>query len=231
MDRSSFQDRHVVVTGATGELGGVVAALLLERGANLHLPVRSAAKLDAALARVHVVEGIDLADETAVTGFYRDLPAPWASLHCAGAFAFTPLLETSGADLDTMLAVNARSAFLCAREAARRMRASGDGGRIVNVIARQALDPRRGASMAAYTMSKAALAAMTVALAEELAPAGILVNAVAPSVIDTPANRKSMPGSDFSRWVKLEDLAHEILHLAAEDCATSGALVPVYGRA
>src|SRR6185503_15762203 len=119
-----FQDLHVVVTGATGELGGAVAALLLARGAVCHLPVRSAAKLAKGLARAHVSEGIDLADELAVESFYRDLPGLWASLHCAGAFAFTPIDGARGADLDRMLAVNARTAFLCSREAARRMRAA-----------------------------------------------------------------------------------------------------------
>jgi NAD(P)-dependent dehydrogenase (short-subunit alcohol dehydrogenase family) len=225
----TLENRHVVVTGATGELGGEVAALFRAHGAHLHLPVRSAQKLPSTLADVHVAEGIDLGDEDAVTEFYRALPGLWASVHCAGAFAFAPLLETRAEDLERMLAVNARSAFLCSREAARAM---GDrGGRIVNVIARQALDPRRGASMSAYTMSKAAVAALTVALAEELAPAGIAVNAIAPSVIDTPANRTALPKADFTRWVTTAELARTILALASEGWSSSGALIPVYGRA
>jgi NAD(P)-dependent dehydrogenase (short-subunit alcohol dehydrogenase family) len=228
---SSFQGMHIVVTGATGELGGVVAGMLAERGAELHLPVRSADRLDRALARAHVTEGIDFGDELAVESFYRDLPGLWASIHCAGAFAFTPIEGAQGADLDKMLAVNARSAFLCAREAARRMRAAKRGGRIVNVISRQALDPRRGARMVPYTMSKAAVAALTVALAEELAPDGIGVNAVAPSILDTPANRADMPGADASKWVKLEDLAETMLFLASPACLASGTLVPIYARA
>jgi len=225
-----FQDLHVVVTGATGELGGAVAELLLARGAVCHLPVRSAGKLGAALERAHVTEGIDLADELAVESFYRDLPGLWASIHCAGAFAFTPIDVAKGADLDKMLTVNARSAFLCSREAARRMRAA-KLGRIVNVVSRQALDPRRGAGMVPYTMSKAAVAALTVALAEELVGERIGVNAVAPSVLDTPANRSAMPGADVSKWVQLADLAETLLFLASPDCAASGTLVPVYGGA
>jgi len=234
-----FQDLHVVVTGATGELGGAVAALLLARGAVCHLPVRSAAKLAKGLAHAHVSEGIDLADELAVESFYRDLPGLWASLHCAGAFAFTPIDGARGADLDRMLAVNARTAFLCSREAARRMRAantanssnSKSGGRIVNVVSRLALEPRRGASTVPYTMSKAAVAALTVALAEELVPERIGVNAVAPSILDTPTNRASMPGADVSKWVKVADLAETLLFLASPACLASGSLVPVYGDA
>ena len=226
-----FQDLHVVVTGATGELGGVVAALLLERGALCHLPVRSAGKLAPSLARAHVAPGVDLADEASVTAFYRDLPGLWASIHCAGGFAYTPIADASGADLEQMLAINARSAFLCAREAARRMRSAKRGGRIVNVASRQALDPRRGAAMAPYAMSKAAVAALTVALAEELASEHIGVNAVAPSIMDTPANRAGMPGADASRWVTLAEVAEAMLFLASPACTASGALVPLYGRA
>jgi NAD(P)-dependent dehydrogenase (short-subunit alcohol dehydrogenase family) len=85
--------------------------------------------------------------------------------------------------------------------------------------------------MVPYTMSKAAVAALTVALAEELAPARIGVNAVAPSILDTPANRASMPGADVSKWVQLADLAETMLFLASPACLASGTLVPVYGRA
>jgi NAD(P)-dependent dehydrogenase (short-subunit alcohol dehydrogenase family) len=130
-----------------------------------------------------------------------------------------------------MLAVNARSAFLCSRSAALRMRATKRGGRIVNVIARQALDPRRGVSMVPYTMSKAAVAALTVALAEELVPDHVAVNAVAPSILDTPANRAAMPTADYSKWVQLDELARTLLFLASPDCAASGTLVPVFGGA
>lgn len=226
-----FQDLHVVVTGATGELGSAVAALLIERGALCHLPVRSAGKLDAALRSAHVVPGIDLVDETSVAGFYRDLPGLWASIHCAGAFAAGPIETASASDLERMLAVNARSAFLCAREAARRLRAGGRGGRIVNVVARQALAPRRGAGMVPYAMSKAAVAALTIALAEELASERIGVNAVAPSVLDTPANRAAMPQADPTKWVPLAALAETMLFLASPACMASGTLAPVYGAA
>lgn len=228
---NAFEGLHVVVTGATGELGGVVAARLLERGAICHLPVRSAEKLEPALRRAHVAAGLDLTDESGLSAFYRGLPGPWASIHCAGAFAFTPIESASSADLERLLAVNARSAFLCAREAARAMRAGKRGGRIVNVIARQALEPRRGAGMVPYTMSKAALAALTVALAEELAPDRIGVNAVAPSILDTPANRKAMPDADVSKWVTLDEVAEVLLFLASPACQASGTLAPVYGAA
>ena len=85
--------------------------------------------------------------------------------------------------------------------------------------------------VAAYTASKAAVAALTVALAEEVVKADILVNAIAPSTMDTAANRKAMPKADFSAWTKVEDVAATILFLASpENKVTRGGIVPVYGR-
>src|SRR6185436_2025652 len=105
-------------------------------------------------------------------------------------------------------------------------------GRIVNVAARPALEPRSGAGMAAYVASKAAVAALTQALAAELAPRRILVNAIAPSIIDTPANRAAMPDADHASWPTPAEIAATILFLAsADNQVTSGAIVPVYGRA
>jgi NAD(P)-dependent dehydrogenase (short-subunit alcohol dehydrogenase family) len=89
------------------------------------------------------------------------------------------------------------------------MRRAGGGGRIVNVAARPGLEWRSGAGMAAYTASKAAVAALTTALAEEVAKDGILVNAVAPSIMDTPANRKAMPNADYATWPKVEEVAKD----------------------
>jgi NAD(P)-dependent dehydrogenase (short-subunit alcohol dehydrogenase family) len=228
---TSLEGQHFVVTGASGELGAAVAARLLARGAVCHLPVRAGARLGPELARARVAAGVELTEEASVTAFYRDLPDLWASLHCAGAFAFTPLESASAPDLERLWAINARAAFLCAREAARRLRALGRGGRLVNVVARQALEPRRGAGMVPYTMSKTALAAMTVAMAEELAPERILVNALAPATLDTPANRAAMPAADPKLWVTLDEATEALLFLASPDCAASGALVPLYGRA
>src|SRR5258705_494520 len=112
------------------------------------------------------------------------------------------------------------------------MTRGGDGGRIVNVATRNALEWRTSAGTVAYTASKAAVAAMTVALAEEVVRAGILVNAVAPSTMDTPANRKAMPKADHAAWAKVEDVAATILFLASpENRVTRGGVVPVYGRA
>jgi NAD(P)-dependent dehydrogenase (short-subunit alcohol dehydrogenase family) len=132
--------------------------------------------------------------------------------------------------------LNVVTAFLCAREAVRSSRRRADapgaapGGRIVNVAARPALVPAGG--MISYTTAKAAVASLTQCLAQELVAEHILVNAIVPSIIDTPANRASMPKEDFTRWPKAADLAEAIAYLASPaNRVTSGALVPVYGGA
>lgn len=111
------------------------------------------------------------------------------------------------------------------------MRRAGQGGRIVNVTARPGIEPRHGGGMTAYVASKAAVAAFTQALAAEVIGDGILVNAVAPGTLDTPANRAAMPKADPAKWAKPEEVAATILYLASPDNrVTSGAIVPVYGR-
>lgn len=225
---ASFEGRHVVITGGDGGLGPSVVRAFVAAGATCHLPVRGDAP-PAPAGTVHVRGGVDLSDEGAVERFYASLPPLAASVHLAGTFAMKPITETTRADLDRLLAVNLVTAFLCSREAVRSMRGHG-GGRIVNVAARVIEAPAPG--MAAYTISKAGVAALTRALAEEVRGEGILVNAILPSVIDTPANRAAMPKADHARWPKPEELARAVLWLASSDNAlTSGALVPVYGRA
>jgi NAD(P)-dependent dehydrogenase (short-subunit alcohol dehydrogenase family) len=126
---------------------------------------------------------------------------------------------------------NLASAYLCSRAAAMALRRRGSAGRIVNVASRQALEPRLGGGSVAYTIAKAGVAALTTALGAELAGEGIFVNAVAPSIIDTPDNRKAMPDADFASWPKVEEIAATILFLASPaNTATRGAVVPVYGK-
>jgi NAD(P)-dependent dehydrogenase (short-subunit alcohol dehydrogenase family) len=128
--------------------------------------------------------------------------------------------------------MNFVTAFLCCRAAVNAMMRTAAGGRIVNVATRNALEWRTGSGTVAYTASKAAVAALTVALAEEVVKEGILVNAVAPSTMDTAANRQAMPKADHAAWPKVEEVAATILFLASpENRVTRGGVVPVYGKA
>ncbi len=232
-----FRDRHVVITGGAGALGTAVVEALVEAGAVCHVPCLDAAEAQRFRWRGHkqvvlTVTG-SLADEKPIARLYQGIAPLWASVHLAGGFAAAPLSETSVATLQQQIDMNLVSCALCCRAAVNAMTGNpaAKGGRIVNVAARAALEWRSGAGMAAYTASKAAVAALTVALAEEVAKDGILVNAVAPSIMDTPANRKVMPKADFSSWPKVEEVAATILFLASpENRVTRGAVVPVYGR-
>jgi NAD(P)-dependent dehydrogenase (short-subunit alcohol dehydrogenase family) len=230
-----YRDRHVVVTGGTGALGTAVVGALLEAGAVCHVPYRSEEQAKrfpyADNKKVSLVALGDLADEAAVTDFYDGLDHLWASIHIAGCFAFAPIAASDKGVLLGQLNANLVSAYLCSRAAVAAFERAGAGGRIVNVAARPALEPRLGASLTAYAVAKAGVAALTMALGEEIAKDDVLVNAVAPSIMDTPANRKSMPKADFDAWPKVEEVAAAIMFLASpQNKATRGAIVPVYGK-
>jgi NAD(P)-dependent dehydrogenase (short-subunit alcohol dehydrogenase family) len=224
--------KHVVVTGGTGGLGAAVVERLLADGMAVHLPIMEAA-LPAHLPwkdRVHAVPGVSLDNEAQVAAFYAALPELWASIHLVGGFAMAKATATSLADFEKQWRMNTVTCFLACREAVRQMEKAKNGGRIVNVAARPAVTPTPG--MIAYATAKAGVAALTQALAAEVVDQGILVNAVLPSIIDTPANRASMPKADHAAWPKPAQLAETIAFLASErNALTSGTLVPVYGRA
>jgi NAD(P)-dependent dehydrogenase (short-subunit alcohol dehydrogenase family) len=228
-----FRDRQVVVSGGTGALGTAVVAKLVEAGAICHVPCIDHGEAQRCKLRDHeqvkvTVTG-SLAEEAAVAKLYADIAPLWASIHIAGGFAAGPLRDMSVATLRQQLDMNFLSCALCCRAAVKAM--GNAGGRIVNVAARPALEWRSGAGMTAYTASKAAVAAFTAALAEEVAKDGILVNAVAPSIMDTAVNRADMPKADFALWPKVEEVAATIFFLASPDNrVTRGAIVPVYGK-
>ena len=230
-----YRERHVVVTGGTGALGIAVVGALLEVGAVCHVPYRSEDEATRFPHRGHTNVTLtalgDLAYEAAVTKYYGGIAKLWASIHIAGGFAFAALEKSDKALLMGQIESNLVSAYLCSRAAVSTFRQAGSGGRIVNVAARHALEPRHGTNMTAYTAAKAALAGLTQALAEEVVKDGILVNAVAPSIMDTAANRKSMPQADYAGWPKVKEVAATIVFLASpENAVTRGAIVPVYGK-
>jgi NAD(P)-dependent dehydrogenase (short-subunit alcohol dehydrogenase family) len=211
-----MQGRHLVITGGRGALGRGVCAVLEARGAILHVAGDPPA--------------LRLDDEAQAAAFFAGLPPIWASIHLVGGFVMKPLAETTLADFEAQWRINTVTCFLSCREAVRSIRRAGGGGRIVNVAARPVLAP--AANLTAYLAAKAGVAAITQGLAAELAAENILVNAVLPSLIDTPANRAAMPDADHASWPKPAQIAEAIAFLASpENTLTSGALVPVYGRA
>jgi NAD(P)-dependent dehydrogenase (short-subunit alcohol dehydrogenase family) len=210
------KNKHVVVTGGRGALGRGVVAILEARGAKVIVAPDP--------------PELDLTNEDSATKFYAGLPPLWASIHLVGGFAMSKVVDTSLADFEKQWRVNTVTCFLACREAARAIKQTGEGGRIVNVGARPVIAPVGG--MAAYVASKAGVVSLTQSLAVELAADKILVNAVLPSTIDTPANRAAMPDADHASWPRPEEIAEAIAFLASpENTLTSGTLLPVFGRA
>ena len=226
-----FGNQTVIVTGGTGALGRAVVGVLLNAGARCRVPY----VVDAEAAsfpykdRVTLVGQCELTSEADVARLYAGVTDLWASIHVAGGFAMGSVADTDQVGMLHMLNMNFVTCYLCSRAAVQSFGPAG--GRIVNIAARPGLEPRLGAGMAPYAASKAAVAAFTQALAAEVAGRGILVNAVAPSIIDTPANRAAMPKADHAVWPKPEEIAATIGFLASPDNrVTTGAVVTVSGR-
>ncbi len=212
-----FEGRVVVVTGANGHLGSVVVETLRTLNADVRAP------------RGPADGGPDLAREASVRLWYARHPDMWATVNLAGGFVASDVDATNEEVLQHMWRTNARSCFLCCREAIRVFRASGSGGRIVNASARSALEPKEAAGMVAYALSKSAVATITEALGEEVAADNILINAVAPGTLDTKANRAAMPDADYGTWVKLEDAARIIAFLASpQNRNVRSMVIPLY---
>lgn len=219
---------RVLVTGGLGALGRAVGAELGARGAQVLLLDRSPAPEGAAL----VIGGVDLADAAATAAAIQQaaqrLGGIDALVNIAGGFSWEMLEGGSVDTWDRMYTMNLRSAVQASQQALPWLKASPRGS-IVNVGALASV--KAGAGMGAYAASKSGVARFTEALAEECKDHGPRVNAVLPSILDTPANRASMPDADPTRWVAPAKLAAVIGFLISDDAAAvTGALLPVAGR-
>lgn len=221
---------RVLVTGGLGALGRAVGHRLAGHGAHVVLLDRAPAEIVHGM--VGVLGGVDLGDEAdtraAVAEAHRLMAGLNALVHVAGGFRWETLAAGSLATWDTMYAMNLRSAVAASRAVLPLLRAAAPAA-IVHVGALAAA--RAGAGMGAYAASKAGVARLTEALAEELKDEGVRVNAVLPSILDTPANRADMPDADVSRWVGCAQLAAVVAFLLSDDAtAVTGACIPVAGR-
>lgn len=221
-----MSERVAVVTGGTGVLGAEVVASLLEDAWVVWVPwttERSIARLEGRLGQASGLHErrADLTDASSVEAFF-DLVAqthPGVDLLCnlVGGFGGGGITETEPSTWSRMWGLNATAPFLAIRSAIPLLRRRGSG-RIVNVAAAAALERAKG-DMSAYLAAKAAVVSLTRNLAEELAADGITVNAVAPTIIDTPSNRKAMPGSDRGTWLDPREIAAVISFLAGPEAA------------
>jgi NAD(P)-dependent dehydrogenase (short-subunit alcohol dehydrogenase family) len=220
----------VVITGALGALGRVVAEAAAARGAKVAGVDHAPSQLAATPARLEL-GGVDLSDAAQARKAIDDVAQHFgrldALINIAGGFAFETVADGDDKTWQRMNALNVLTALNASRAALTHL-ASSNAGRIVNIGAMGAL--QAGAGMGAYAASKAGVHRLTEALAAEW-KGKLTVNAVLPSIIDTEANRNSMPKADFSKWVQPQELADVILFLASDAAsAVTGALIPVAGR-
>jgi NAD(P)-dependent dehydrogenase (short-subunit alcohol dehydrogenase family) len=229
-----LKDKCVIVTGAFGVLGRAVAAAVVERGAKVAaVDLAKAPPVDLAAAlgdRAAMLGGHDLSDPAAAGRAVESAVAAFgrldALINIAGGFAWETLADGTPATWERLYAMNVATCANMCRAAVPHLVRSG--GRIVNIGAGGAV--KAAAGMGAYAAAKGGVHRLTEALAEEL-KGKVGVNAVLPSIIDTPLNRKDMPKADFSAWVAPRDLAKIIVFLASDKArAMTGALVPVNGR-
>ena len=230
MPTNQLIHRRVIVTGGLGALGRQVGVELSARGAHVALVDRVAS---VAPEGVEAVFGeVDLGDANSTANAFRQIAERLggvdALVNIAGGFAWETLESGSIETWDRLYAMNVRTAVIASREILPYLMRE-KSARIVNVGALAAL--KAGVGMGAYAASKAGVARLTEALAEELKDRQVTVNAVLPSIIDTPANRADMPDADTSRWVATDKLAAVIAFLLSDDAsAVTGACLPVAGR-
>lgn len=220
----------IAITGASGALGRAVVEMATAQGARIaaidHAPSNAAPAPD----RTNI-GGVDLSDANqaqqainAAAAYFGRLDA---LINIAGAFSFQTIADGDTATWERLYRINTLTALHASRAAIPHLVASGVG-RIVNIGALGAL--QAGSGMGPYAVSKSGVHRLTESLAAEL-KGQITVNAVLPSIIDTPANRRDMPDADFAAWVTPQELASVILFLTSDQAsAVTGALIPVKGR-
>lgn len=233
-----FAGKVALVAGGTGGLGRAVSLAFLREGAELIVTYRNDQEF--ADLKSHAGENaprltgrrVDVTDEAAVEQLIAGIGVEKKMLdvlvNTVGGYAGgMKLWKMDTKVLDQMLALNLRSGFILSRAAVKAMLRQGKGA-IVNVASKAALD--HGAGVGAYAASKAAAVAMMDSLAADLKGSGVRVNSILPDVIDTEANRKAMPGADFGKWPKPEEIARVILFFCSDDARiVHGAAIPVYG--
>jgi NAD(P)-dependent dehydrogenase (short-subunit alcohol dehydrogenase family) len=227
-----------LIAGGTGGLGRSVSLAFLGEGARVAVTYRNRQEFDDLKRSARpdmplVGHKIDVTDEVAVQQLVDDVVAEYGRLDVlvntvGGYVGGVALWDVDSKVLDQMLALNLRSGYALSRAAVKAMLKQRNGA-IVNVAAKAAHEHAAGAF--AYAASKAAAVAMMDSLAADLKGTGVRVNSILPSIIDTEANRKSMPGANFSTWPKPEDIARVILFLCSDDAKViHGASIPVYGN-
>lgn len=229
----AMDTKVAVITGGFGQLGQAVVRRLLTGG--WHVALLDSAPLDTFKGErgTFALGAVDLtsssAGQQAMGSIAQQLGRIDALVNVAGAFRWETVEAGSAETFDMLYSTNLRTAVV-ATQAAMPHLLKQSASAIVNIGA-AAANARAGTGMAAYTASKAGVAKFTESLAEEFKNRGLRVNAVLPSIIDTPVNRRDMPDADYSTWVAPDALADVIAFLLSDAArAVTGALLPVTGR-
>lgn len=234
------QTRNVLITGGTGILGSAVTNAYIAQGDTVAVTYLFENEVErfkrfnpdigdrVPFLFANVTEESEV--QKCIEQFHASVGQLDILVNIVGGFVGgIPATELAAERWDFMMELNLKSVFLCCKAALPEMTARGSG-KIVNVSARAGLKGEAG--MSAYCVSKGGVRTLTESLAAEVMDAGVNVNAIMPSVIDTPANRESMPEEDYHRWVSPADIAKVICFLTSDDAAViNGAAIPVYGRA
>jgi NAD(P)-dependent dehydrogenase (short-subunit alcohol dehydrogenase family) len=229
---SSLADKTIAVTGGFGALGRAINTTIKAAGAQLAL-IDRAAMPTGLTSDVLALPNVELGQASDARRAMDRVVSTFGRLdgvvNVAGAFKWETVEMGSIETWDRLYATNVRTALLASQSALPHLLARGGAGRIVNVGADTAA--LAGLGMGAYAAAKSGVARLTEAMAEEFKDRGITVNAVLPSILDTPANRADMPQGDVSRWVRPAALAQVVVFLLSEAAAAiTGALIPVRGR-
>ena len=224
-----LDNRRIAITGGFGALGAATVQAALDAGARV-VAIDRTNPPAGGLGDATCLGGVDLADPSAakeaLAAAAKAMGGLDALVNIAGTFRYETVADGNLDTWDLLYRVNLRTAVAASQAALEHLQA---GGRIINIGAASAL--KAGAGVAAYTASKSGVMRLTESLAEELKGRDITVNALLPSILDTPANRADMPDAEFSRWVSPQQLAQVIMFLVSEQSsAITGALIPVTGR-
>ena len=220
--------KTVLITGAGGNLGRAVVERFLADSYQVIATIRPGSKGNFSNPGVKRV-GIDLTNERAVGKCVDDIAELNAAILLAGGFAMGSLAETDGDALDKMIRINFHTAYFAARPVIKKMMNQPLGGRIVLVGSKAALQPG-GKSMVAYDLSKSLLFRFAEILNAEGASKNVVTHVVAPSIIDTPENRTSMPDADFTKWVTPQQIADVMAFACSEKGSVlRDAILKVYG--
>jgi NAD(P)-dependent dehydrogenase (short-subunit alcohol dehydrogenase family) len=228
----TLSGKKIVITGAFGVLGTAVALAARSAGASVACIGRGpVSKAPRAVSGCVLIGDVDLgsaaAASAALDAAAKQLGGLDGLVNTAGGFRWEKVEGGDVGTWDLLYNVNLRTAVNASRAAVPMLK--HDGGRIVSIAAAGAIKP--GAGMGPYAASKAGVMKLTEALAEELKETGATVNAILPSTLDTPANRKDMPTADHTLWVKPEAVADLIVFLLSDRAsAITGALIPITGR-